>query len=115
MRLQHVDRGTAPGGCLAVPARWLSSRQWVPRWCPVYPRHALKRSRIVGGVGRTGALRLRLGHADPSMTLDVYSHLFQDTAKRTRSVVDAAWGTKINQVADSVRTNDGAKVSDLRR
>jgi hypothetical protein len=49
------------------------------------------------------------------MTLDVYSHLFQDTAKRTRSVVDAAWGTKINQVADSVRTNDGAKVSDLRR
>jgi hypothetical protein len=57
----------------------------------------------------------RLGHANPSMTLDVYSHLFQDTAERTRSVVDAAWATKINAVADSVRTSGGAQVSDLRR
>ena len=57
----------------------------------------------------------RLGHANPSMTLNVYSHLFTDSEERTRSVVDAAWQAKINPVADSVRTSDGAVVSDLRR
>jgi len=49
------------------------------------------------------------------MTLDVYSHLFADSEDRTRSVVDAAWNAKINPLADSVRTSDGARVSDLRR
>jgi len=48
----------------------------------------------------------RLGHANPSMTLNVYSHLFQDSEERTRSVVDAAWNAKINSVADSVRTSE---------
>ncbi|HSS89986.1 MAG TPA: site-specific integrase, partial [Streptosporangiaceae bacterium] len=57
----------------------------------------------------------RLGHANPSMTLNVYSHLFADSEERTRSVVDAAWNAKIIPVADSVRTSDSTQVSDLRR
>lgn len=57
----------------------------------------------------------RLGHANPSMTLNVYSHLFRDSEDRTRSVVDVAWNAKINSVADSVRTTEGTQVSDLRR
>jgi integrase len=72
-------------------------------------------SMLIDGGESVVVVARRLGHANPSMTLDVYSHLFQDTAERTRSVVDAAWGTKINAVADSARTSDGAKVSDLRR
>lgn len=57
----------------------------------------------------------RLGHANPSMTLNVYSHLFADSEERTRSVVDAAWNAKISAVADSVRTSDSGQVSDLGR
>lgn len=72
-------------------------------------------SMLIDGGESVVVVARRLGHANPSMTLDVYSHLFQDTAERTRSVVDAAGGTKINQVADSVRTGNGAWVSDLRR
>jgi integrase len=72
-------------------------------------------SMLIDGGESVVVVARRLGHSNPSMTLDVYSHLFQDTAERTRSVVDAAWGTKISSVADSVRTSDGAKVSDLRR
>ena len=77
-------------------------------------RHHYASTLIDGGESVVVVAR-RLGHANPSMTLDVYSHLFQDTAERTRSVVDAAWATKINAVADSVRTSGGAQVSDLRR
>jgi integrase len=77
-------------------------------------RHAYASTLIDGGESVVVVAR-RLGHANPSMTLNVYSHLFADSEERTRSVVDAAWGTKINAVADSVRTSDGAQVSDLRR
>jgi integrase len=76
-------------------------------------RHHFASLLIDGGESVVVVAR-RLGHANPSMTLDVYSHLFEDTAERTRAVVDAAWNAKINPVADSVRTSDGAKVRDLR-
>src|SRR5262249_55842853 len=77
-------------------------------------RHAYAPVKTAGGSSVVVVAR-RLGHSNPSMTLDVYSHLFADSEERTRSVVDAAWNTKINQVADSVRTSDGAQVRDLRR
>jgi integrase len=77
-------------------------------------RHAYASMLIEGGESVVVVAR-RLGHANPSMTLDVYSHLFADSEERTRSVVDAAWNAKINHVADSVRTSDAAQVSDLRR
>jgi len=76
-------------------------------------RHHYASVLIEGGESVVVVAR-RLGHTNPSMTLNVYSHLFQDSEERTRSVVDAAWGAKINPVADSVRTGDSAQVSDLR-
>jgi integrase len=77
-------------------------------------RHAYASMLIDGGESVVVVAR-RLGHANPSMTLDVYSHLFADSEERTRAVVDAAWNSKISAVADSVRTSEGGKVSDLRR
>jgi integrase len=77
-------------------------------------RHAYASMLIEGGESVVVVAR-RLGHANPSMTLDVYSHLFADSEERTRSVVDAAWNAKINRVADSVRTSGSEHVSDLRR
>lgn len=68
-------------------------------------RHAYASMLIEGGESVVVVAR-RLGHANPSMTLDVYSHLFGDSEERTRAVVDAAWSSKIIPVADSVRTND---------
>jgi integrase len=72
-------------------------------------------SMLIDGGESVVVVARRLGHANPSMTLNVYSHLFQDTAERTRSVVDAAWNPGTAAVADSVRTSEGAQVSDLRR
>jgi len=72
-------------------------------------------SMLIDGGESVVVVARRLGHANPSMTLNVYSHLFTDSEERTRSVVDAAWNTKISKVADSVRTSDGAQISDLRR
>ncbi len=43
----------------------------------------------------------RLGHADASMTLNVYAHLWPDEEDRTRSAVDEFLGAP----ADSVRTD----------
>jgi integrase len=77
-------------------------------------RHHYASTLIDGGESVVVVAR-RLGHANPSMTLNVYSHLFEDSEERTRSVVDAAWDTKINLFADSVRTGESARVSDLRR
>ncbi len=77
-------------------------------------RHHYASTLIEGGESVVVVAR-RLGHANPSMTLNVYSHLFTDSEERTRSVIDAAWNAKIRSVADSVRTSDGAQVSDLRR
>jgi integrase len=77
-------------------------------------RHHYASVLIEGGESVVVVAR-RLGHTNPSMTLNVYSHLFADSEERTRSVVDAAWGAKIKSVADQVRTSDGVQVSDLRR
>ena len=77
-------------------------------------RHAYASMLIDGGESVVVVAR-RLGHANPSMTLNVYSHLFKDSEERTRTVVDAAWNAKIGAVADSVRTSGQAQVSDLRR
>ena len=77
-------------------------------------RHAYASMLIEGGESVVAVAR-RMGHKNPSMTLDVYSHLFRDSEERTRKVVDAAWNAKINQVADSVRTGDGTQGRDLRR
>jgi integrase len=63
-------------------------------------------SMLIDGGESVVVVARRLGHANPSMTLNVYSHLFQDSEERTRSVVDAAWNAKISSVADSVRTSD---------
>jgi integrase len=77
-------------------------------------RHPYASLLIEGGESPVVVAR-RLGHANPSMTLNVYSHLFKDSEERTRAVVDAAWNAKIGGVADSMRTSDGGQVSDLRR
>jgi integrase len=72
-------------------------------------------SMLIDGGESVVVVARRLGHANPSMTLNVYSHLFKDAAERTRSVVDAAWGHGAAAVADSLRTSDGTHVRDLRR
>ncbi len=48
-------------------------------------------------------VQARLGHATAAETLDTYSHLWPDSADRTRAAVDSVLG-----VADSVRTEGGA-------
>ena len=48
----------------------------------------------------------RLGHADASMTLNVYAHLWPDEEDRTRSAVDSMFGDP----ADQVRTDDPPQV-----
>lgn len=48
----------------------------------------------------------RLGHADASLTLNVYAHLWPDEEDRTRSAVDALF----EAAADQVRTEDPAHV-----
>jgi integrase len=37
----------------------------------------------------------RLGHADPGMTLRVYSHLWADDEDRTRAAIDDIFGRKV--------------------
>jgi integrase len=44
----------------------------------------------------------RLGHADASMTLNMYAHLCRDDEDRTRSAVDSLFGAP----AEQVRTDD---------
>jgi integrase len=48
------------------------------------------------------ALASYLGHADPSVTLRVYSHLMPETGDRARQAVDAAHGVAqmLPRVAD---------------
>lgn len=48
----------------------------------------------------------RLGHADASLTLNVYAHLWPDEEDRTRSAVDALFQAP----ADQVRTEDPSQV-----
>jgi integrase len=72
-------------------------------------------SMLIDGGESVVVVARRLGHANPSMTLNIYSHLFTDAAERTRSVVDAAWNPGTAAIADSVRTSEGVHVSDLRR
>ena len=77
-------------------------------------RHAYASALIDGGESVVVVAR-RMGHKNPSMTLDVYSHLFSDSEERTRAVMDAAWNFKIGSAADPVRTSGGGQVSGLRR
>ena len=65
-------------------------------------RHAYASMLIEGGESVVAVAR-RMGHKNPSMTLDVYSHLFADSEERTRSVVDAAWGSSPQTVRRTVR------------
>jgi hypothetical protein len=41
---------------------------------------------------RPAGLSRRLGHGSPSITLDVYSHLFKPTDRGAADVFDAAFG-----------------------
>lgn len=48
----------------------------------------------------------RLGHGSPSITLDVYSHLFKPTDKAAAAVFETAFG---NALADEITSTDGER------
>ncbi|SBW20460.1 hypothetical protein FDG2_1698 [Candidatus Protofrankia californiensis] len=68
-------------------------------------RHTYASTLIDGGESVT-VVAARLGHADPTLTLRTYSHLWPNSADRTRKIVDAAW--QIEDRADSMRTEGEA-------
>jgi integrase len=53
-------------------------------------------------------VQARLGHATAVETLDTYSHLWPDSADRTRDAVDTQLGGGCSAVADYLRTDTGA-------
>ncbi len=63
-------------------------------------RHFYASVTLAGGVS-VRALADYLGHADPGFTLRVYAHLMPDDESRARSVVDAALGSRADQVRTS--------------
>ncbi|WP_256789954.1 hypothetical protein [Frankia sp. AvcI1] len=66
-------------------------------------RHHYASTLIDGGESVT-VVAARLGN-DPAETLRTYSHLFPDSADRTRRIVDAAWtSTDLQDHADGLRT-----------
>ena len=63
-------------------------------------RHSYASALISAGVS-VRAVAAALGHADPGMTLRVYSHLWPSDEDRTRDAIDAALAAP----EDQVRTN----------
>ena len=68
-------------------------------------RHFYASVTLAGGVS-VRALAEYLGHADPGFTLRVYAHLMPDDESRARSVVDAALGSRADQVR-TTRAGEG--------
>ena len=55
---------------------------------------------------KTGQARLR--HGSAKTTLDTYGHLWPDKDESTKAVIDAVVDSKFQDLADSVRTEEGA-------
>jgi integrase len=66
-------------------------------------RHTYASALIAAGVS-VRAVAAALGHADPGVTLRVYSHLWPSDEDRTRDAIDAAFGNP----ADFSRTSEAA-------
>ena len=66
-------------------------------------RHSYASALIAAGVS-VRAVASALGHADPGMTLRVYSHLWPSDEDRTREAIDAALAAP----ADQARTKGAA-------
>ena len=54
-----------------------------------------------------------LGHSTPSITLDTYSHLWLDSADRTRAAGEDLMKTALGIPADSLRTPEAKTPADL--
>ena len=75
-----------------IPALADAGVEYVPRETGMHQlRHHYASVLLDAGVS-IAALAAYLGHADPSVTLRVYSHLMPDTEGRARQAVDAAYG-----------------------
>ncbi len=69
----------------------LCSRAGVPRRPPHYLRHAHASLLAASGLD-VKSLQRRLGHAQASITLDVYAHALSETDRRAAEMVDRALG-----------------------
>ena len=69
-------------------------------------RHSFASSLIAAGCSIV-AVQRALGHAKPSVTLDVYGHLMPSDTDRIRSAVDLAWSSAAE---DSLRTDQDRNI-----
>jgi integrase len=95
----------------------MTLHQWTYLWQPAArtaglpPRtglHALRHlyvSLLIRHGESVKTVQKRLGHSSAAITLDTYAHLWPDADDRTRDAVQAALAAKINDPADTVRTD----------
>jgi integrase len=75
-----------------IPALADAGIDYVPRESGMHQLRHHYASVLLDASVSIAALASYLGHADPSVTLRVYSHLMPDTEDRARQAVDAAHG-----------------------
>ncbi len=116
----HIERhGTGEQGVLlhAESGRPLNSNRMDWRWEQTlrsagleitfhHLRHSFASSLIAAGCSIV-AVQRALGHAKPSVTLDVYGHLMPSDTDRIRTAVDLAWSSAAE---DSLRTDQDRNI-----
>lgn len=78
-----------------VDRRWFNARIWAPAreaaglpWVTCHDLRHWFASVLIGAGHNPKAVADRLGHADPAMTLRVYTHLWPSDEDRTRQAID---------------------------